>query len=81
MALSLFDYLRVSHPLGPVSFPEMRMKIFIIKSGDCLSVCGHSNVQMLSSPPTFKLLDSQGYLWLPYDLTEVIKSIGVTFKQ
>ena len=36
---------------------------------------------MLTSPPVLKLWDSQGYLWLPYDLTEVIKLIGVTFKQ
>ena len=44
-------------------------------------VCGHSNVQMLTSPPILKLWDTQGYLWLPYDLTEVIKLFGVTFKQ
>ena len=36
---------------------------------------------MLTSPPVFKLLDSQGYLWLPYDLTEVIKLFGETFEQ
>ena len=35
----------------------------------------------LSSPPVLKLWDTQGYLWLPYDLTEVIKLIGVTFNQ
>ena len=29
MALSLFDYLKVSHPLGPVSFPEMRKKKYL----------------------------------------------------
>ena len=28
----------------------------------------------------FQVLDSQGYLWLPYDLVEVIKLIGVTCK-
>ena len=33
----------------------------------------------LSSPPVLKLWDTQGYLWLPYDLTEVIKLIGETF--
>lgn len=32
-------------------------------------------------PSVLKLLDSQGYLWLSYDLAEVIKLIGVTFKQ
>ena len=47
----------------------------------CVSVCQHSNVPTLTSPPILKLLDSQGYLWLPYDLTEVIKLFGVTFKQ
>ena len=31
------------------------------------------NVQTLTSPPILKLWDTQGYLWLPYDLTEVIK--------
>ena len=49
--------------------------------GRCLSVCQHSNVQTLTSPPILKLWDTQGYLWLPYDLTEVIKLFGVTFKQ
>ena len=44
-------------------------------------VCGHSNVPTLTSPLVLKLLDSQGYLWLPYDLAKVIKLIGVTFKQ
>ena len=35
----------------------------------------------LTSPPVLKLWDTQGYLWLPYDLMEVIKLIRVTFKQ
>ena len=35
---------------------------------------------MLTSPPILKLWDTQGYLWLPYDLTEVIKLIGETFE-
>ena len=43
-------------------------------------VCGHSNVPTLTSPPVLKLLDSQGYLWLPYDLAEVIKLIEETFE-
>jgi hypothetical protein len=46
-------------------------------------VCGHSNVQMLTrgtSPPILKLWDTQGYLWLPYDLMEVIKLIGEIFR-
>jgi hypothetical protein len=30
-------------------------------------------------PSVLKLLDSQGYLWLPYDLAEVIKLIEETF--
>ena len=43
-------------------------------------VCGHSNVPTLTSPPVLKLQDGQGYLWLPYDLAEVIKLIGETFE-
>ena len=45
----------------------------VMKSGVCLSVCGHSDVR-LTSPPVLKLCDTEGYLWLPY-LTEVIKLI------
>ena len=55
--------------------------IYIIKAGVCLFVCQHSNVRTLTSPPILKLWDTQGYLWLPYDLTEVIKLFGVTSKQ
>ena len=43
-------------------------------------VCGHLNVQMLTSPPILKLWDTQGYLWLPYDLAKVIKLIGERFE-
>ena len=46
-----------------------------------MCVCGHSNVRTLTSPPVLMLWGTQGYLWLPYDLTEVIKLFGVTFKQ
>ena len=53
--------------------------IYIIKPDVCLSVCGHSNVQ-LTSPPVLKLWGTQGYLWLSYDLTEVINLIGETFE-
>jgi hypothetical protein len=45
----------------------------------CVSVCGHSNVR-LTSPPVLKLWGTKGYLWLPYDLTEVINLIGERFK-
>ena len=38
------------------------------------------NVLTLTSPLVLKLLNSQGYLWLPYDLAEVIKLIGETFE-
>ena len=38
-------------------------------------VCGHSNVR-LTTPPVLMLWGTQGYLWLPYDLTEVINLIG-----
>ena len=43
-------------------------------------VCQHSNVPTLTSPPVFKLWGTQGNLWLPYDLTKVIKLIGETFE-
>ena len=42
----------------------------------CVFVCQHYNVRTLTSPPVLKLWDSQGYLWLPYDLMEVINLIG-----
>jgi hypothetical protein len=45
----------------------------------CLFVCQHFNVQ-LTSPPVLKVWDTQGYLWLPYDLAEVINLIGETFE-
>ena len=57
----------------------MRLRAYVYYSSVC--VCGHSNVAMLTSPPILKLWDTQGYLWLPYDLMEVIKLFGVTFKQ
>ena len=38
-------------------------------------VCGHLNVR-LTTPPVLMLWGTQGYLWLPYDLTEVINLIG-----
>ena len=37
------------------------------------------NVLPLTNPPVLKLWDTQGYLWLPYDLAE-IKLIGETFE-
>ena len=46
----------------------------------CVFVCGHYNVPTLTSPPVLKLWGTQGYLWLPYDLTEVIKLIGERFE-
>ena len=52
--------------------------IYIIKAGVCVSTLECTNV---TSPPVLKLWDSQGYLWLSYDLTEVISLVGVTFKQ
>ena len=45
----------------------------------CLFVCHYSNVR-LTTPPVLKLWGTQGYLWLPYDLTEVIKLIGERFE-
>ena len=69
----------------------MKPKLFEFKFGDthnmylfykgrCLCVCQHSNVLPLTSPPVLKLWDTQGYIWLPYDLTEVIKLIGERFE-
>ena len=55
-------------------------RIYIIKADVCLFACQHSNVRTLTSPPVLKLWGTQGYLWLPYDLTEVIKLIGERFK-
>ena len=46
-----------------------------------MCVCHYRNVPTLTSPPILKLWGTQGYLWLPYDLTEVIKLIGETFEQ
>ena len=56
---------------------QVAFDIYFIKAG----VCGQSYVSTLTSPPFLKLLDSQGYLWFSCDLMEVIKLIGVTFKQ
>ena len=42
-------------------------------------VCGHSDVR-LTTPPVLMLWGTQGYLWLPYNLTEVIKLIGERFE-
>ena len=50
--------------------------IYIIKAGVCVRTLQCTNV---TSPPVLKLLDSQGYPWLPYDLTKVIKLIKETF--
>ena len=60
---------------------EASLAIYLYYKVGCVFVCQHSNVQMLASPPILKLWDTQGYLWLCYDLMEVIKLIGVTFKQ
>ena len=61
------------------SLPQIILNLYY--KGWCVFVCGHWNVQTLTSPPVLKLWDSQGYLWLSYDLMEVINLIGVTFKQ
>ena len=45
----------------------------------CLFVCGHSDVR-LTTPPVLMLWGTQGYLWLPYNLTEVIKLVGERFE-
>ena len=46
-----------------------------------LHFLNYSNVPTIASPPVLKLLDNQGYLWLPHDLTKVIKLIGETLGQ
>ena len=48
-------------------------------AGVCVFVCGHYDVR-LSSPPVLMVWGTQGYLWLPYDLTKVIKLFGETFE-
>ena len=48
--------------------------------GWCVCVCQHSNVRTLASPPVLMIWGTQGYLWLPYDLTEVINLIEERFK-
>ena len=40
----------------------------------------HLNVPTLTSPPILKLWVTQGYLWLCFDLMEVINLIGETFE-
>ena len=56
--------------------PKLEFGIYIIKAG----VCQHFNVRTLTSPPILKLWVTQGYLWLCYDLTEVINLFGETFE-
>ena len=63
--------------LGQNQSFTLHYTIYIIKTDVCLRTLECPNV---TSPPVLKLWDSQGYLWLPYDLTEVINLIGVTFK-
>ena len=46
----------------------------------CVSLCQHYNVRTLTSPPILKLWVTQGYLWLSYELTEVINLIEETFE-
>ena len=43
-------------------------------------MCQHYIVKTLTSPLFLKLLNSQGYLWLPYDLAEVIELNGETLE-
>ena len=40
----------------------------------CVCVCQHYNVRTLTIPPVLKLWDTQGHLWLPYDL--IVKKGG-----
>ena len=78
-----WHYLKNHHFFNKNFQSSFWMSAFIIniKAGVCLFVCGHYNVRTLTSPPVLKLWGTQGYLWLPYDLTEVIKLIGETFEQ
>ena len=61
--------------LGPVLYSGTDQSIYY--KVWCLWTLECTNV---TSPPVFKLWNTQGYLWLPYDLTEVIKLIGETFE-
>ena len=63
----------------PTSTYNRKSSIYIIKADVCLSVCHYYDVR-LTSPPVLKLWGTQGYLWLPYDLTEVINLIEETFE-
>ena len=47
---------RIGWPQQPQT--EKVLKIYIIKSGVCLSVCGHYDVWLIS-PPVLKLRDTQ----------------------
>ena len=53
---------------------------YLYYKGRCLCVCQNSNVPTITSPPILKLWDTQGYLWLSYDLMEVINLIGERFE-
>ena len=55
-----------------LKFYEVKGKYNLYYKVRYVFVCGHYNVPTLTSPSVFKLLDSQGYVWLPYDLTEVL---------
>ena len=59
---------------------QLQLGIYLYYKDRCVFVCGHYDVRTLTSPPILKLWDTQGYLWLPYDLTEVIKLIGERFE-
>ena len=81
LSLSVFCFFDFTRTIFELCFILELESVNLYYKVRCVSVCGHSNVPTLTSPPILKLCHTQGYLWLPYDLTEVIKLFGVTFKQ
>ena len=63
------------HPIVGLS-----VALYLCYKVRCVCVCHYRNVR-LTSPPVLKLWGTQGYLWLSYDLTKVIKLIGERFEQ
>ena len=61
----------------PTSFLMMVVLLYCYMRIVFYQVSSVWNVQMLTSPPILKLLDSQGYLWLSYGPNGVNKTNGV----
>ena len=55
-----FQMIHLGVSWNVVKYIWVHFKIYIIKSGVCLSVCQHYNVPTLTSPSVFKLLHNGG---------------------